>query len=150
MVDFLIFFSNSCRVFPISNEHRGLALLNSKKEGGFSVEFALIVQSKSIPGPIRIGYVQNVCFLRVDESNFWSFAIRARKLKLKLSFRENSIEVQLNRTNLVELQMSFNVGTAKIYEVFGLAGKIAWMDLHMDKEGRSKVRSFASSDNEIS
>ena len=46
--------------------------------------------------------------------------------------------------------MSFNVGTAKIYEVFGLAGKIVWMDLHMDKEGRSKVRSFASSDNEIS
>uniref|UniRef100_A0A1I7WVN9 RRM domain-containing protein n=1 Tax=Heterorhabditis bacteriophora TaxID=37862 RepID=A0A1I7WVN9_HETBA len=25
-----------------------------------------------------------------------------------------------------------------MYEIFGLAGKIQWMDLHMDKEGRSK------------
>lgn len=30
------------------------------------------------------------------------------------------------------------MGTAKIFEIFGLAGKIIWMDLHTDKEGRMK------------
>lgn len=34
--------------------------------------------------------------------------------------------------------LSFNVGTGRIYEIFGLAGNITWMDLHMDKEGKSK------------
>lgn len=34
--------------------------------------------------------------------------------------------------------LSFNVGTGRIYEIFGLAGNIVWMDLHMDKEGKSR------------
>ncbi|XGW21445.1 hypothetical protein V3C99_004419 [Haemonchus contortus] len=34
--------------------------------------------------------------------------------------------------------LSFNVGTGRIYDIFGLAGNIVWMDLHMDKEGKSK------------
>ncbi|CAD6184772.1 unnamed protein product [Caenorhabditis auriculariae] len=34
--------------------------------------------------------------------------------------------------------LSFNVGTDRIYEIFGMAGKIVWMDFRIDKEGRTK------------
>ncbi|KAK6730342.1 hypothetical protein RB195_007043 [Necator americanus] len=51
--------------------------------------------------------------------------------------RQHSIEPPLcDRVFIANL--SFNVGTARIYEIFGLAGNIVWMDLHMDKEGKSK------------
>ncbi|CAB3408135.1 unnamed protein product [Caenorhabditis bovis] len=34
--------------------------------------------------------------------------------------------------------LAFNVGTDKIYEVFGMAGKITWLDFRIDKEGKTK------------
>ncbi|EPB73641.1 hypothetical protein ANCCEY_07254 [Ancylostoma ceylanicum] len=52
--------------------------------------------------------------------------------------RQHNIEPPLcDRVFIANL--SFNVGTGRIYEIFGLAGNIVWMDLHMDKEGKSKV-----------
>ncbi|KAL6731352.1 hypothetical protein Aduo_002226 [Ancylostoma duodenale] len=51
--------------------------------------------------------------------------------------RQHNIEPPLcDRVFIANL--SFNVGTGRIYEIFGLAGNIVWMDLHMDKEGKSK------------
>ncbi|CAI4221287.1 unnamed protein product [Auanema sp. JU1783] len=32
----------------------------------------------------------------------------------------------------------YTLSTGRLYEIFGLAGKIVWMDLHLDKDGRSK------------
>ncbi|WKX89018.1 hypothetical protein Q1695_008569 [Nippostrongylus brasiliensis] len=51
--------------------------------------------------------------------------------------RQHNIEPPLcDRVFIANL--SFNVGTGRIYDIFGLAGNIVWMDLHMDKEGKSK------------
>ncbi|KAK6049410.1 hypothetical protein COOONC_13085 [Cooperia oncophora] len=51
--------------------------------------------------------------------------------------RQHNIEPPLCDRVFVA-NLSFNVGTARMYDIFGLAGNIVWMDLHMDKEGKSK------------
>ncbi|CAB02757.1 RRM domain-containing protein [Caenorhabditis elegans] len=51
--------------------------------------------------------------------------------------RQHNIEPPLCERIFIA-NLAFNVGTDKLYEVFGMAGKITWMDFRIDKEGKSK------------
>ncbi|CAI2302220.1 unnamed protein product [Caenorhabditis sp. 36 PRJEB53466] len=51
--------------------------------------------------------------------------------------RQHSIEPPLCERIFIA-NLAFNVGTDKLYEVFGMAGKITWMDFRIDKEGKTK------------
>ncbi|PIC12522.1 hypothetical protein B9Z55_028400 [Caenorhabditis nigoni] len=51
--------------------------------------------------------------------------------------RQHSIEPPLCERIFIA-NLAFNVGTDKLYEVFGMAGKISWMDFRIDKEGKTK------------
>uniref|UniRef100_A0A8R1DVV0 RRM domain-containing protein n=1 Tax=Caenorhabditis japonica TaxID=281687 RepID=A0A8R1DVV0_CAEJA len=51
--------------------------------------------------------------------------------------RQHNIEPPLCERIFIA-NLAFNVGTDKLYEVFGMAGKITWMDFRIDKEGKTK------------
>lgn len=51
--------------------------------------------------------------------------------------RQHNIEPPLCERIFIA-NLAFNVGTDKLYEVFGMAGKINWMDFRIDKEGKTK------------
>ncbi|EGT39707.1 hypothetical protein CAEBREN_32448 [Caenorhabditis brenneri] len=51
--------------------------------------------------------------------------------------RQHNIEPPLCERIFIA-NLAFNVGTDKLYEVFGMAGKISWMDFRIDKEGKTK------------